>query len=504
MESCTSPGVCAMMSSLCERAREWSASASSFHLTSVSPLCERARFRALVILPTPQQEIKPPMARFKLVSNVSEYGLFRSLARTRSRLIVSALVATAAMIGAGLLSTHYIIEVSTSVGLNIVIITALMMIVMVSSYLQAMVIGDLCFKGPWRQQVILGEKPWKEDLEAQIVVTNHNAEFMVALIALVIGNALLLNYSGGGFLDRYHDEGFFLVRMRSEDPEERLAALRDMSDPMQSPLWENPRLGELVEKTLEQDSSPEVLAQAAWNAGVMDLKASRAELLALLEDRAQKTPVREEAAVALGRLGPNEAAREAMEGALSEGIRSGDEALQIAMLRGLGTLAMRDSAGALLELVEQTLKPDDDREELMAYALWALHHTQAPEARALIKERLSDETPEQGVRLCALLDAMKMLSTPRDVSWARKEFMRVKEDTACERLAWQERDERLHTIVFSDTLRTKYVKIVANSGEGTRHRSWFETIAQDEQQAWSLREVASAFVKQIDKIGSLH
>ena len=435
------------------------------------------------------------MARLKLVSNVSEFGLFRSVARTRGRLIAAAALVSAVMVGAGLFSTHYIIEQSSSVGLNIVIITALMIVVMLASYLQALLIGDLFFKGPWREQVILGERTWKTDPDADVVVSNHNAEFMIVLILLVIGNALLLNFSGGGFLDRYHEEGFFLVRMRSDDPSERLAALRDMSDPTQYELWENGTLRTLIVDTLAQDQDSTVRAQAAWNAGIMKIRPAQKALIAIVEDATQSVEAREEAAVALGRLGPDEAARRAMERALT-GSKPEERDLKLAMLRGLGMLAMQGSHEVILPIAR-----DADDEELMIYALWALQRTQSPEARAWVKQTLSDETPEEGKRLCALLDAMKMLSKPEDVSWARKEFLGNVEDTTCERVVWEERDERLHTILFSDTLRTKYMKIVANSGDGTRYRTWFETIAHDPSQEWSLREAAAAIVKQIDRAG---
>lgn len=435
------------------------------------------------------------MARFKLVSNVSEFGLFRSVALTRLRLFIAVVVVSTMMFTAALAAMSYIIEQSSSVGFNIVIITGLMVLVMLASYLQAMLIGDLAFKGPWREQVILGERPWKDDIDADVVVSNHNAEFMILLLMLVLGNAFLLNLGGGGFFDRYHEEGFFQVRMRSGDESERLSALQDMSDPTQFALWENDKLRGLVSDTIAQDSSEKVRAQAAWNAGIMEVTDAREPLIALVKDSSIGAEAREEAAVALGRLGPDEAARLAMEHALAQS-KPGDEALQVGLLRGLGTLGMSGSYAVVLPLAQRK-----EMDATTQHALWALHHTQSEEARVWVKAQLTAEQGTDGERLCALLDAMKMLSKAEDVSWARKEFMAVNEDTACERVLWKERDDRQHTIVFSDSLRTKYVKIVANSGEGTRYRAWFETIAYDSSQIWPLREVAAALVKQIDKTG---
>ena len=109
-------------------------------------------------------------------------------------------------------------------------------------------------------------------------------------------------------------------------------------------------------------------------------------------------------------------------------------------------------------------------------------------AGAFYRKRLRefDVGPVEMVR--TVLSGMRGIRTDDDF----KEFLSITEDTSCERVVWEERDERLHTILFSDTLRTKYVKIVANSGEGTRYRTWFETIAHDPSQEWSLREAAAA------------
>jgi NO-binding membrane sensor protein with MHYT domain len=107
------------------------------------------------------------MPRIKLVTNVSEYALLRGLARTRARLVVSTLLATAAMVGFGLWSAHYVLEVSSSVGVNLGLITFNMMVMLVAAYLQTVLIGDIVFSGPWREQVILGEQPEDARLRAE-------------------------------------------------------------------------------------------------------------------------------------------------------------------------------------------------------------------------------------------------------------------------------------------------------------------------------------------------
>lgn len=430
------------------------------------------------------------MAKVKLVSNVAEFGLFRSVARTRVTLILATLAALGAAVGAAFWSSDYIMNRSSSVGLNILIITANMMLVMVAGYLQAVLAGDLFFKGPWREQVILGERPWKEDSEALVVTANHNAEFMIVLVVAIIANALLVNALADDFVNRYHEEGFFRARLRSSEPGERLQAMRDMADPTQYELWENPDVRALVAQSLS-DTDPQVRSQAAWNSGVMKVLLSRDALLALLEDATQPDDVRSEAAIALARLGADEKTRLLVQEVMRT---SASPALTIGMLKALGSMEQRDTFESILEVARGA-----SDEEVMIYALWAMQRTQNKQARVWLLEEL--EKKPEGRRLCALLDAMKMVSTPADVTWARKAFLSAPREVKCERVVWEERDERLRTILFSDTLRTKYVKIVANSGEAAKWRTWFQRIVNDTSEPWPLREATSDIILQLNNAG---
>ena len=148
-------------------------------------------------------------------------------------------------------------------------------------------------------------------------------------------------------------------------------------------------------------------------------------------------------------------------------------------------------------ILEVAKKPAND--DIMLYSLWAMHRTQNPEARVWLHEQL--EAKPEGKRQCALLDAMKMVSTPEDINWARKKFMSTPKEQKCERVVWEERDESQRTIVFSDTLRTKYMKIVANSGESAKYRSWFQRIVNDPNEPWSVREAGSDIIRQLNQAG---
>ena len=421
------------------------------------------------------------MPKIQLVTNVSEYALLSGLARTRGRLVASTIVATGAMIGFGLWSAHFILEVSSSVGLNLFLITFNMMLMLVAAYLQTLLIGDLTFSGPWREQVILGEKTGKD-----VSVQDHNAEFMILLLLLVVGNAVGVNLASGGFMDTYHTEGFFRARLRSDSAQERLAAMEYMTDPMNFELWDVPGVQALVLDHLD-DPDPETRLAAVWNAGEMGVTEARDELVAVVTDESLESDLRARAAESLGKLGNAEAARQALE----DVVRGGDEPeVLVGALRGLALMKSPLSVEAALPLTEH------EDQQVMLHAFWVLRNAGEPKLRDYLHEQLEEETSKQ--RRCALIDTLKMVATKEDVTWARREFSKVEPEAKCEPVRWEERNERVHWVLYSDSFRVKYLKIVANASGGEQ-RAWFERIIADPTQPWRVREVASEVVKRLNE-----
>lgn len=423
------------------------------------------------------------MPRIKLVTNVSEYALLRGFARTRPRLAVSTALATAATVGVGLWSAHYVLNVSSSVGLNLALITFNMMLMLIAAYLQTVLVGDLTFSGPWREQVILGEKTGE-----RASVQDHNAEFMIILLLLVIANAFVVNFGAGGFLDVYHTEGFFRSRLRSDEAAERRAALEYMTDPLNFELWKVPGVQDLVLAHLK-DPDVEVRRAAIWNAGEMDVSSARPALLELFRDSKQPAEVRAEAAEALGKLGNDEEVRVALEQALPA---LENQRVVVGTLRSLALMKSPLSVAAALPFA------GSKDEAVMLHALWVLRNAGEPSIRPMLHEELEQTTEPK--RRCALLDALKMVATEEDVTWARREFSRVAAEEECAPVIWEERNERQHYVLYSDSLRVKYLKIVANA-TGGQYRSWFERIVADPEQPWRVREVAAEIVKRLDEAG---
>lgn len=432
------------------------------------------------------------MPRIQLVTDVSKWGLLTWPAQTRSRLIISTLVATALTIAFGFWSAHYILDISASVMLNLLIITLTMMFVLVAAFLQAILVADLFFPGPWREHVFLGNKPETSALDLS-AVDDHSAEFTIVIILLVLANAFGINVGTGNFLDQYHNEGFFQVRMRSSAPKERIGALEKLGEPNSYRLWEREAIQELMVDALD-DPDPDVRAQAIWNAGSLELARARTPLRAILDDEDAPDPIRGEAAIALGKLGEDAEARQSMqEIATSEK----PTALRVDAIRGIGLIG---SHRALPTLVTLIADPD---ETVMVYAFWALGRSGSNQEvardalRAVIDAR-PFEKDAITLELCAALDAFKMVAIKEDTTWARRQFQRVNPDLKCQGLFWEERDGRPQQILWAEAVRLKLLKIVANTNPFD-HRDWIQRLVNDPDEEWYLREVADEILRQMNR-----
>jgi hypothetical protein len=424
------------------------------------------------------------MPKIKIITNVSEFGLFRPLAQTRSRLVISTLVGLAITYGAGLGAANYVLEQSPSVMLNLLIITGMMMLVLVASYLLTILIGDLFFPGPWRENVILGQ-----DVDDELsAVEDHSAEFLILLFLCVVGNALALNYAAGDFFAKYHGDAFYKVMLRAESPEDRLDALADIPDPMNHELWDDPELAETVVAAFD-DPNQKVRERAYWTAGFLQAKQARADLLAVLDADASAAE-KAAAAVALAKFDKaNERTLDAVESLLNS---SEEPAARIGALRSLGL--MGTDARPAVESVIQATKSDDER--VMIYAYWCLRKIRGEKARDYVRQVI--ETDPTGKKRCAAYDAMKLVATKQDVLWARKAYRDASVEKACEPVIWWDNGQDKHYILWNDSFREKVLKIIANTA-AVEYEDFFQRVVNDPSEDWRIREVASAVLKKIDE-----
>lgn len=419
------------------------------------------------------------MAKLKFVTDVSNFALLRGLARTRTRLVVSALLALAATYAFGFWSAHYIFEVSGSVVVNMFLITGNMLAMLVASFLLTVLFGDLAFPGPWRETIFLETDPG--DL-ARAPVKNHSGEFLVILVLLILANAFGLNYATGGFLAKYHRVGYFRVLLRSDQVERRVRAYDNLTQDSNYPLWSYDDVQQLILDGFD-DPAADVRAAAAWSAGRVEIDRARPRLIELLDDSSAE--VSASAAVSLGKLPLSVRTRRAVERTLAT---ADSPVRKIGAIRGLGLMRSEQSVDPLLPFI------DSDRKDVRYNALWALRRIGSEEARDPVWNIIEGD-PSKRDR-CAAYDTLKKVATDEDVIWAVRRYQEGSFPPPCEPRVWTERDGTKHRILIGDSFRVKLVKIVANHAPRD-HRNWFERIARDPEAPGRLREVASTVLRKL-------
>lgn len=421
------------------------------------------------------------MANFKFITDVSQIGLLQGLARTRRSLVLSTLGGLALTYGTGFAASWFISEASWSVVMNVFVITGVMFLVLIASYLLTVLIGDLSFAGPWREAVFL-EDGGVDKSEAP--VANHNGEFLIILVVCIVANAFGLNIATGGFLEQYHNVGYFKVRMRSPSPQLRINGLTDLTKDANFSIWSNPELQAVVLDGFD-DPSPEVRKMALWSAGKIELHEARERIIEVM--RTDEHPgVRGKAAVALGKLGLYPESRRAVEAMLREAV---EPAARVGALRGLGLMASPRS----VEVITPLFDAEDD--EVMTHAFWAIRQIGSEKARPAVRA-VVDADPGH-LKRCAAWDALKLVANEDDVLWARRQYQRPDDlGRPCEMRVWEEPHNESHRIVIGDTFREKLIKIVANEAP-FEYRSWFQRIVNDPSSPYRLREVASEVIGMI-------
>ncbi len=425
------------------------------------------------------------MARIQLVTDVSQWGLMNWPARTRRRLQICTLVATVATVASAVGSAYFILEVSSSVLVNMALITANMFLMLVAAFLQAVFIGDLFFAGPWRERVFLGERPPADDDALDFTTVNdHNGEFIALIIVAILVNAVGLHFATGGFFQEYHDEGFFHVQMRSSNADQREAALVSISDPNNNRLWEREGLRDLIVDALE-DEDPGVRRRAAFTAGSLQVLRARESL----RERAREdgdVDVRAEAAFTLGKLGRDVASLEVLMELLDP-----EEPSEV-RLGGLRGLAQMRDPRAVEAVVEQI---DDEDREVMAYAFWALARIGSSEPREEVRAVIEEEPP--GFRRCAAMEGYKLVAAAEDAMWARRQFQNADPEARCEGVTFEELDERIHYVVYGESERVKWLKTVGNT-DPYEHRRWLRRLLADPEEEVHVRDVAAEILRQMD------
>jgi HEAT repeat protein len=362
-----------------------------------------------------------------------------------------------------------------------------MVLLLISSFILAVAVGDIVFPGDWRKDSILKADQTHDNDELVLEDLNdHRTEFFLLIIGCIVINAIALNWSTDSFLSEYNDYGFFVVRLRAEAPSERLAALNSLSEPINRDAAQHvPVQKSLVDRL--DDDDPEVRHKAIWLAGELDLARAEAKLRELATDSATSEQTRHAAFVALGKLSKGRKKRASL---LTEQLEKSESTqLQKGILRGLGILGSAEPVDAMVPFIDN---PDID---IKLNALWALRQIGSTRARDRVR-RLAEESSDKTVS-CAAYDTLKFVATNEDVLWARKRFQELKPKTGCDRQTWMDGSET-HVLIYGDSFREKCLKIVANTNPSA-HKQWFQLLANDKSEPFRIRKVASKVLGQLRK-----
>jgi hypothetical protein len=428
--------------------------------------------------------------KFQLITNVSEFGLFQSLAKTRLRLVIAATLATAAWYGATFWVAGFVNGRSTSVELNVVVIAASMLLLLTASYIGAMLFGDLFFPGRWRERVLLGKRidadPNAADSLDVARHQNFNLQFLIAVVVLIAGNYFGANLVTGDYMDEYHDVGFLLTQLRSDVTTDKTAALAELSTPLYRGRWQDPRVKSAIVDELDS-ADPEIRGWAVYAVGAAQYEDHFDRLVAELDSDSDDTSAY--AAEALGKLGDKRAV-----GALITFLeRSKHPRRQLGALRGLAQLKDPSAGPAIQKLTTSQFG------EVQAHAFWALgqveYHAAHPDLLALYEKGSAAEK-------CGALEAMKYIPAKEDAERFKKEFVLVKDETQCPWVHWEDRDEIKTPVMYKGFFRTKFLKIIANSlvrhGKIYPERDWFVLAASDKDRPFETRKQADDIVSLID------
>lgn len=423
-----------------------------------------------------------PRYKLKLITNVGDFGLLTALAKTRLRLVGTALLLNGGLFALTTWVASYVNEASSSVGLNLVLITSTMLLLLVTSYVEAMLLGDLFFQGDWRKRVLLGQKPQEDSTNPHEMAAQHrnyNLHFLIVLALTIVGNYYGTRALTGDYLDRYHQLGFHLTRLRAEDFSEKEAALKDLSKTLYRDRWHKEEVKAALVAQLDSPE-PELQRWAIFIAGQAHYDDVFNRLVGFTHSGEPLT--RQEAAQALGAMNDTRAVTPLLALLLD---KEAPREVTLGALRGLGTLRAKGvEAGPTI----LTLLRDTQDDETRAHAAWALGQIAYKEAYPELWKLFDASADDDGLR-CAAMEGLKYLSQhasePNDVRRAKDLFTEIKPHE-CPYVIWEDRHEEKIYIMYKEFYRTKLLKLVANR-VGRQELEWFQFVAADQENPYPVR-----------------
>jgi hypothetical protein len=441
---------------------------------------------------------KPGKRKFKLLANPGDIGLFVGLARTRGRLVASAVVSVALVMGVAFGVSVWVRGGGGGPLTNIGVITGMLIGFILVGYIVSMLIADLFFPGRWRERVLLKMEVAESSLEEDVAaMKDYSFHFLGLNVGALLGLLFLSELVTGGFLSYYQQVGGIMTLMRSDSPEDRILGLNRASHALNGERWTHPQLQAEVRRLVD-DPDIEVRKQAFFSAGRMQVLDAGPSILTQLRTSTDST-LRAEAATALGRLRHRDAAPELIN-RLTDSTLTTQE--REGVLYGMAFWPEGPFGPALLTAAKQcALSPGQRFTEqqgiLLFYLFGKLH---PPGASAVAIDWLDGTRCEASLaERCAAAEALEKIGQEEDLPRLKAIFEATPTDLKCEAAYWRYRDEATLSVVESELLAAKVLKAVGNR-PSFKIVSWLIKINKDTKMPTPLRNIAANYANALDKL----
>ncbi|MCA9521542.1 MAG: hypothetical protein KC609_11240 [Myxococcales bacterium] len=426
--------------------------------------------------------------------------LIRILAKTRLRLVISALVSSFLAIGVSLLALGFIRESSQSTVIDFFLITGWLLLCFFNAFIVAILAGDLIFGSTWRERNILSRAfrlPSAESDDAAFIkeeIRDHTFAFSVFILIALFAIVYATNEMNGGFLSYYQEQGYVYTLLRSPKASNRTRAVLRIAE------VPDERLRILMKAVLEHvdDPHPEVRRAALWAIGIYADRMVRALLIHQANDREsmhkhweydvytkdikelflprivdavkrRRGLERREAILALGRLGDKKSLIVLFEQELNRRpTRVSHEDLQQMVI---ATAFSRHIEGMdlILKFIRYAANRDNDT---ILYGVWALGELgrlgkpgpdklppdEIRRAVAFLDTAFFDLTFEQQ---CVALDALRKIQHPRLVVTLIKAFRKAAPQAICRRRELKRRGMAPVLMVAGESFRIKVLNTLS-------------------------------------------
>lgn len=416
----------------------------------------------------------------RLFARSSDFQFLGPLGHSRQRLTTATVIFWLSTLVFAFWASHWVMDMSPSVGSNVLVLVAQFFGMMFSAILLTCTIGAWWWGDLWRRRVLNGEKIAGElgEVETTQAADDHIVGFWSLLLLAGVAVYLSVAMPTDGYMRRYNEWGYFSTMLRTPDTSVQIAALRAVAHPANRSAAASPAIRQGVLGALDSENE-QVRIWAAWTAERIELVEARDRLLRMLSQE-RTADEYHEAALALGSLG-DLLAQDTILAQLQRGEL--DEARQTSAFRHIGLSGFQVGA----EWIASELTSMQG--ERLMWALWAIGRVgyayssqeRMPDSLRLpVLALRSAATPETE---CWIAEALKHVTNASDYADMQEAFRNTVERPHCvEERATDRAEEDEHPrstlIVVEEPLAAKYMKAAFNIAVPGVN-AWVELIRND-------------------------